>query len=321
VTDGGSDKPHIHVACGALRGAQGRVLLVERPPGKIAALKWEFPGGKIEPGESPRAALDRELHEEIGIVVREARPLILFTHEYLERKVTLHAFLVTQWDGEVHGREAQRLAWNAPHLHQGLDVLPTVAPILRALELPSEYVFTPPDADESVILRGLGRIARGSLLRLRLPRLDRATYARTARRVIADARPWGLRVVLDRGEPMARDLGAAGVQFRHSEVMGMTPDDLPKPFNDNVLRIGSCHDAESLARTESLGLHAAVVGPVNATATHPGAKTLGWTGFQSLAAGTRMPVYAIGGLSPADLGEAQAHYAQGVCGISAYWRR
>ena len=322
MTDAGaSEKPHIHVACGALRDAEGRVLLVERPLGKIAALKWEFPGGKIEPGESPRAALDRELHEEIGIAVREARPLILFTHEYLERRVTLHTFLVTQWDGQVHGREAQRLAWNPPHLHQGLDVLPTVAPILRALELPPHYVFTPPNADETFVLRALGRFPRRTLLRLRLPRLDRAAYERVARRVITEARGWGLQVVLDRGEAMSRQLGAAGVHFRQHEVMGLMPMDLSETFVDNVLRIGSCHDATSLGKAEILGLHAAVVGPVAPTATHPDAAPLGWEGFQRLAAGTRLPVYAIGGVAPQDLPEAFAHYAQGVCGISAYWSR
>ncbi|MCC2658560.1 MAG: Nudix family hydrolase [Panacagrimonas sp.] len=316
-----SEKPHIHVACGALRDAQGRVLLVERPLGKIAALKWEFPGGKIEAGESPRSALDRELHEEIGITVRDARPLTLFTHEYLERKVTLHTFLVTGWDGEVLAREAQRFNWDPPHRHDGLDVLPTVAPILRALELPPDYAFTRPDADEASIVRGLGRLARGTLLRLRLPRLSQREYAGVARRVITAARPWGLRMVLDRGEPMARDLGAAGVHFRQAELLALEPSNLPWVIVDNVLRIGSCHDIASLAKAESLGLHAAVVGPVNNTATHPDASVLGWEGFQALAASTRLPVYAIGGLGPQQMPEAFAHYAQGVCGISAYWSR
>jgi 8-oxo-dGTP diphosphatase len=312
-------KPHIHVACGALRDAQGRVLLVERPPGKIAALKWEFPGGKIEAGESPREALDRELHEEIGITVREARPLILFTHEYLERKVTLHTFLVTGWDGEVHGRESQRLAWDAAHAHRGLDLLPTVQPILAALQLPEDYAFTPPDADAARILRGLPAFARQTLLRLRLPRLGYGDYETLARQVITAARPFGLRVVLDRGEPMARRLGAAGVHFPQAALMQLAAEDLPAA--DNLLRLASCHDLASLQQAERLGLHAAVLGHVQATPTHAGAAPLGWDAFGDLAAAVRLPVYAIGGLSASDRADAFAHYAQGLSGISAYWSR
>ena len=252
--------------------------------------------------------------------MRDARPLTLFTHEYLERKVTLHTFLVTAWDGEVHAREAQRFNWDPPHRHGGLDVLPTVAPILRALEMPQHYVFTRPAAGEAAIVRGLDRIPRGALLRLRLPALARDDYAQMAPRIIAAARSWGLRVVLDRGEAMARALGAAGVHLRQAEILRTEPFD-PPDVVDNLLRIGSCHELASLASAEALGLHAAVVGPVNATSTHVGAAALGWDAFQTLAASTRLPVYAIGGLGPQQMPEAFAHYAQGVCGISAYWSR
>ena len=319
MTEAAPDKPHIHVACGALRDAQGRVLLVERPPGKIAALKWEFPGGKIEPGETPRAALDRELHEEISIRVTEARPLTLFTHEYAERKVTLHTFLVTGWEGEVLGCEGQRLAWEYPHARHGLDVLPTVYPILWALQLPDEYVFTRPNATETSILRGLGFIRRGVLLRLRLPLLNRKDYEALAKRVIAAARPWGLPVVLDRGEAMSRFLGAAGVHFTQAQLMSLKPNDLAPVYN--VMRFASCHDAAALAHAQRMSLDAAVVGPVRSTASHPERPPIGWKEFEDLLASTLMPVYAIGGLSPQDKPEAFEHYAQGVCGISAYWRR
>lgn len=315
-------KPHIYVACGALRDTQGRVLIVERPAGKIAALKWEFPGGKIEAGETPRAALDRELHEEIGITVREARPLTLFTHEYAERKVTLHTFLVTGWDGEPHGRESQRLSWENPHAPQALDVLPTVQPILRALCLPEDYVFTPSGASQAQLIRGLPAFPRGSLLRLRQPQLDRAAYTALARTLIAAARPWGLRMVVGGGEALARQLGADGVHFRQAELMGLDESSLARGRNhQNLLRLASCHDADSVAHAQRIGLDAVVIGSVHATATHPGAASLGWDGFQALAEQTVLPAYAIGGLGPPHKAQGFAHYAQGVAGISAYWSR
>lgn len=314
-------KPHIYVACGVLIDAAGRVLIVERPPGKIAALKWEFPGGKIEPGETPREALDRELHEEIGIEVREARPLLLFTHEYAERKVTLHTWLVSGWDGEVQGREAQRFVWQSPQAQHALDVLPTVGPILRALRLPTDYVFTPPDLASDQLLRRLDRLPRGSLLRLRRPGLAHAAYQDLARELIDAARRRGLRVVLDRGEPMARWLGAAGVHITQAALSQLDPADFPRLPNENLLRLASCHDLPSIQQAARLGLDAVVIGTLKLTRTHPDRAGLGWEGFSALASQGVLPAYAIGGLGPADKPQAYKHYAQGVAGISAYWSR
>lgn len=316
-----SELPWIHVACGALRDEQGRVLLVERPEGKIAALKWEFPGGKIEADETPREALDRELHEEIGIHVREARPLTLFTHTYRERKVTLHTFLVTAWDGEVQGRERQRFEWLPPWSTQGLDVLPTVGPILSALCLPEYYVFTPPQGKPDELIRFMRSFPRRTLVRLRQPQLDRAAYEKVARKLIFETRPLGLRMVLDRGEAMVRQLGAAGVHFSQADLMGLSPGDLPAVPVNQVLRLASCHDFASLQKAEQMGLDAVVIGHVRQTPTHAGIEPLGWPQFTELAASTRLPAYAIGGLGPSDKPEAFAAYAQGLAGISAYWSR
>ena len=295
------------------------MLISQRPDGKIAAGKWEFPGGKIEGGESARDALDRELHEELGIRLREARPLIVFTHAYSDRIVTLDTWLVTQWDGELHGREGQRFEWRAPITASELDVLPTVLPILRALELSQDYVFTPPTIKPEQLLRWLKAFERQTLVRLRQPYLDHAAYEQLARRMITAARPFGLRVVLDRGETMARRLGAAGVHFPQSVLMQIGTGELA-PVK-NVLRLASCHDAESLQRAAELGLDAAVLGHVMDTATHAGAAPLGWPRFAELARNANLPVYAIGGVGPADKPQAFDHHAQGVAGISAYWSR
>ncbi|MGQ0503098.1 MAG: Nudix family hydrolase [Panacagrimonas sp.] len=307
------------VACGVLQDPAGRVLITQRPAGKIAAGKWEFPGGKIEPGESAHAALARELGEELGIAPTAARPLIRFTHAYSDRIVTLDTWLVTGWTGEVQGRERQRFQWHAPDGAIALDLLPTVQPILRALRLPVDYVFTPPEADEELIFEGLARLPRGALLRLRLPARPRPSYEQLARRLVAQAPPHGLRIVLDRDAKMARDLGADGWHASQHTLLHATADEieLAKP----LLRIASCHDVESLARARSLEFDAAVLGHVAATGSHPGAAPLGWPRFAALAGAANLPVYAIGGLGPTDRATAFAHHAQGVAGISAYWSR
>src|SRR5579884_2935910 len=103
-------RPLIPVACGVLINDRGEVLIAERPPDKLAAGKWEFPGGKIEPGESVEAALARELREELGIEVREARRLLRLRQDYSDRKVWLDTWLVTGWSGALHPHEGQRFA-------------------------------------------------------------------------------------------------------------------------------------------------------------------------------------------------------------------
>ncbi|MGQ0622428.1 MAG: Nudix family hydrolase [Panacagrimonas sp.] len=315
--------PHIEVACGVLRDASGKVLIVQRPAGKIAAGKWEFPGGKIEPGETPAAALWRELAEEIGIRPGVARPLIRFVHAYFDRVVTLDTWLVTAWDGELRACEGQRLVWRALDDTADLDILPTVPPILKSLTLPEDYVFTPPDADPPDIIAGLDGLPEKALLRLRLPGLPDRSYESVARAVIAQAQPRGLRVVLDRDRSMAQRLGAQGWHRTQQQLdeLSATSSQVREANTDRMLRIASCHDAGSIRMARAVGMDAVVLGPVMPTATHPDGRQLGWVSFAEMMEPVGMPVYAIGGLAPADKATAFAHRAQGVAGISAYWRR
>lgn len=309
-------RPVIHVACAVVQRASGEVLLTQRPAGKIAAGWWEFPGGKIEPGEPARAALDRELDEELGIVSTQARPLIRFRHAYRDRIVLLDTWLVTAYRGELRAREAQAFVWTRPEaLRDWPRALPTVAPSVQALLLPEHYVFTPPDATLDRLLDGLGALPPRALLRLRLPALDADAYERLARRVLPLAQAAGLRVVLDRDPELALALGADG-WHASAAVMRRLGGRAPlAPMRQFV----SCHSVEEVRRAGAAGFDAAVLGTVLPSASHPGAAVLGWEGFAAAAAYAGLPVYAIGGVGPADLPRVFAAYGQGVAGISAYW--
>ncbi len=308
--------PHIHVACGVLQNSSGKVLIAQRPPGKIAAGKWEFPGGKIESGESPREALDRELHEELGVSPKTARPLIRYTHAYSDRVVTLETWLVNSWQGDLEGREKQQFAWFDPRAPLNIDVLPTVSPSLGALRLPLAYVFTAPRASPAEIIAGLNLLPRGALLRIRLPSLSDEAYEHVVLEVLPEARKIGLSLIVDRGEDMAARIGADGVHFDQNTLMGTAPAD-----QNDLLRLASCHDSDSLAHAKQIKFDAAVLGNVRPTASHPERSAMGWNRFSELAGKANLPVYAIGGLGPEDQDEAFAHNAQGVAGISAYWSK
>lgn len=124
----------IRVAAGVLVDPGGRVLIAQRPPDKHAGGAWEFPGGKLRAGETPRAALERELREEIGIRVTRASDLVEYTHGYPDRDVTLVVFLVSAWEGEPHSREDQPLRWLAVDDLLDHGLLRADRPIVTALQ-------------------------------------------------------------------------------------------------------------------------------------------------------------------------------------------
>ena len=123
----------VEVVAGALFDGTGRVLIAQRPAGKALAGRWEFPGGKLHPGESPYEALVRELREELGVEVFAAERLMRYSHAYAERVVWLDMWTVQRWSGEPRGLDGQALKWVEPaRLHEE-DILEADQPIVVAL--------------------------------------------------------------------------------------------------------------------------------------------------------------------------------------------
>ena len=123
----------VRVVAAVLHDARGRVLIAQRPPGKHMAGYWEFPGGKIAPGESSVAALKRELAEELGIALHRCHPLLQLRHDYTDRVVDLEVYMVDDYAGEPRGLEAQALQWVAAAELFARALLPADRPIIEAL--------------------------------------------------------------------------------------------------------------------------------------------------------------------------------------------
>jgi 8-oxo-dGTP diphosphatase len=123
----------IHVVAGALFDERRRVLIAQRPAGKHMAGGWEFPGGKVEPGEETLAALKRELHEELGIEVHDATPLIAYEHEYPHRRVLLDLWVVSRYSGEPQPLDAPALQWAAIDDLERIGLLEADLPMIAAL--------------------------------------------------------------------------------------------------------------------------------------------------------------------------------------------
>jgi 8-oxo-dGTP diphosphatase len=123
------------VAAVALIDADGRVLLAQRPPGKSMAGLWEFPGGKVEAGETPEAALIRELHEELGIDTHASclAPLTFASHAYPDFHLLMPLFACRKWQGIPHPREGQRLTWARPESLRDYPMPPADLPLIPVL--------------------------------------------------------------------------------------------------------------------------------------------------------------------------------------------
>jgi len=299
----------VEVAVAVLERADGGVLLARRPPGKPYAGWWEFPGGKIRPGEDAAAALARELHEELGVVVRTAYPWLTREHVYPHAHVRLRFHRVTAWSGDPQPREHQALAWQRPEAPTVAPILPANGPVFAALALPLEYAIT--DARRLGVEASFVALERRLATGLRLVQVrDRGLPGRDAfiRRVVAVAHRYGARVLVG-GGPALGD----GLHYSAAELAALS--ERPR----GGLAAASCHDGAELARAVALGLDFVVLGPVKASATHPGARPLGWARFAELALGAALPVYAIGGLLPEDLDEARRAGAHGLAMIRGAW--
>ena len=303
------------VAAGVLRRRDGRVFATRRLPGRHLADQWEFPGGKLEAGESARDALERELREEIGVEILDCRPLIRFPCDYPDRKVELDVFDVTRWRGEPHGREGQAIDWVRLGELRSRRVVKGAIPILAALELPSLYLITPePGADFETKLRtGLEGGIR--LVQLRAKSMPAESLIRLTRRAVEMAEEHGAKLYLNAGPEVARMAGAHGAHLP-SRILARTR---ARPRWPGFGLAASCHDAGELDRARSLGVDFAVLSPVRPTPGHPDARPIGWEGFASLVNPMDFPVYALGGLGVADRADAWSVGAQGIAAIRGLW--
>jgi 8-oxo-dGTP diphosphatase len=310
-------EPIVEVAAAAIRRPDGRFLLAQRPQGRPYPGYWEFPGGKIEPGETPFRALTRELEEELAIVVRNASPWLARVHRYTHATVKLHFFRVEQWEGEITNREHDALAWEHIDAVSVSPLLPANAPILRALALPDVYAISNiaelgPDEFLRRLEAALGRGIR--LLQFREKALPRSAADVLLAKVIARARSYGARVLLNGADTKrASRAGADGVHLTAAELMQAQG----RP--QTRLCGASCHDAEELAHAARLDLDFIVLGPVQPTLSHPGAPTLGWEKFSGLIRDYPLPVYAIGAMRSRDIATAMGCGAQGVAMMRAVW--
>lgn len=311
-----SDRNVVHAAVAVLINQSGSVLLGNRPKGKAWAGWWEFPGGKIEEGESPVQALHRELHEEIGVIVTEAYPWVVRTFDYPDKTVKLNFFIVKAWQGEPEGREGQQLSWQDPSNLTVEPMLPANTPILSALSLPAIYAITNlQDMGEAAFFKALRiQLAAGlKLVQIREKHLDRSALLKFSKALITLAHEYGAKVLMNADLDLVLTAGADGIHLT-SEVL-MSLDQKPK----GLIVAASCHNANEIAQAVSLDLDFLMLSPVLPTLSHPEAQGLGWEAFRKIKQDCPLPVYALGGMQNKDLKTAWQFGAHGIAMQRAIW--
>lgn len=308
----------LHVAAAVIRSANGQVLIAQRPLDKHQGGLWEFPGGKVEPGESVTVALARELDEELGITVTASRPLIQVRHDYPDKQVLLDVYEVLAFTGVPHGAEGQPLAWVAPDELPRYPFPAANRPIIAAARLPDRYLITPdllaPDALLAGVSTALDQGIR--LVQLRAPSLPLAEYRALAARVTACCAGRAL-VMLKGPLDWIDDFPTAGWHLTSEQLRQFAASQ--RPVEPGRWLAASCHDAAELEMAAQIGVDFVVLSPVLSTASHPDAEPLGWPCAAQLLLGFPQPAYLLGGLSEADLTQARAIGSQGVAAIRGLW--
>ncbi len=304
----------VEVAAAVMLRADGReFLLAQRPEGKVYAGYWEFPGGKVEPGESVREALIRELHEELGITVTACSPWLTRQFTYPHATVRLNFWRVTAWTGEI--------GITAPLEHAAVDwlecgksahvapILPANDPILKALALPTQMAISMAEIEGTE--RQLERLEEALAGGLRLLQIRDKSWPDAARLWLAEsmtrlAHDYSALVIINDNEDIARRVGADGVHLSSGRLAACTArPDFPW--------VGaSCHTADEIRRTGELGLDYALLGPVLPTPSHPEATGIGWPGFANEISGNTVPVFALGGMTKDLITVAQENGAHGI---------
>ena len=296
-----SDKA-LQVAIAIIINDAREVLLALRDPQAHQGGLWEFPGGKIEAGESIKQAISREVREELGIVVTHSEPFKRIQYAYPDKHVVLHACLVDAFHGTPVGAEGQPLKWLAIERLQPAMFPAANRSIIRALQLPQACLITGQFNSAADFLSRLhNSLQQGvRLVQMRCPELDATDFSGLAQQATQLCETFN--------EPAGLHLNGRLL----NEIQ-------QRPLATDELLSVSCHNLQDIAQARRLAADCLLYSPIKPTRSHPEAKPLGWQAFADAVEASDICSYALGGMQAEDIEQARALGGQGIAAISYLW--
>lgn len=311
--------PHtlIHVAVAIIVDAKQRVLVALRPDHVHQGGLWEFPGGKLESGESVEDALKRELQEELGIDVEQAEAFRKIQHTYPDKTVVLDIWKVSSFSGEPVGLEGQPVEWRSIDHLQPHHFPAANRCIIRALQLPDCFMISGDFSNQDDFLNRLEQSLKSgiTLVQLRAKQLSKNSLTELTKKAHELCKRFKASLLINTDVSEFSTLSADGLHLSSDRLRSITQ----RPFGDELLLSASCHTVDDMLHAERIGADMILLSPVKETRSHPGVKGIGWQKFSEMIAHTGLPVYALGGMSADDLATAKLSGAQGVAAISSFW--
>ena len=306
----------VRVAVGVVRDGHGRVLIAKRPSHKHQGGLWEFPGGKIEAGETCEQALSRELAEEVGLRLIKSVPLLKISHSYPDKKVLLEVRDVTAFNGIPVGREGQEVLWMETTRLRSIEFPAANQPILKALCLPDLVAITGDFKDLADFAARIERaLSRGAgMVQVRLPPAAIESQ-RFLLQVAQDICRGRAIVTVNSAVERAAWAELPGLHLRAFDLMAIEA----RPAGVFQWLGASCHCEAEVRKAVRIGADYVFISPVMPTVSHPEVRGMGWKDFTCLASQASVPVYALGGLVRSDFALAQEHSARGIAGITMFW--
>lgn len=307
----------VHVAVGVIY-KDGNILIAKRPEHVHQGGLWEFPGGKVEQGESLFAALQRELNEELAIDIIESEPLIQIRHDYGDNQVLLDVHKVLSFRGEPFGKEGQPVAWVAPESLVSYPFPAANHPIITAILLPQRLLITGNYLSRAHFFQRLECALQKGLRLVQLRLREQDDVLAFAKEFASLCEKYQAAYSFNTTPELFSkiDLPNAGLHLNSHELHRFHD----RPIDSDSFLSASCHTLDDIRHAEKVGVDYVCLSPVLATLSHPGEPTLGWDQFQAWASLARVPVYALGGMHDDSIDEAIARGAQGIAAISAWWK-
>lgn len=307
----------MHVVVGVIQNSRDEILISYRKPALHQGGLWEFPGGKVDRGETPAIALCREFEEELGIQPTQFFPFTQIKYKYPDKSVLLDVWRITQFVGEPFGKEGQSIEWRHKSKFDSNDFPAANAPIIRLSTLPQLLPITPIFESLDLLLTQLGRWidAQYSLVFIRQPQLDPKTYSHwfsEASKLCLNSHTRLIHSLEHDCEVAYPSL--AGFHASSAKLLEMQG----RPFGDEYYLSVSCRNELELDKALQVSADFAFLSPVHRAELSPHAIPLEWDGFASIAGHCKVPLYAIGDVSLDEREQALSAGAYGIAGVTAF---